>query len=264
MSRRQVDAELRALVARRLDRLLADWRGAPVTEATVGGADPSMPRFGRRHLAVVAVLLLLGVAAAGWTVLRDRPVAVATGEGLPTTSLSTPVPPAPTGRGAGAPSATASPGVLVVHVLGAVRKPGVVTLPEPARVLDAIRAAGGLRERARTGDLNLAQVLSDGEQVIVGTDRRPGGEVRGGGGAGGGGAAAPGPGGAAPGRTPMVDLNSAELAELESLPGIGPVTAGKILSWREKHGRFSRIEELQEIDGIGPKTYADLAPHVRV
>jgi competence protein ComEA len=62
----------------------------------------------------------------------------------------------------------------------------------------------------------------------------------------------------------VLDLNMATAQELDTLPGVGPVTAAKIISWREEHGRFSRVEELQEVDGIGPKTYAELAPHVRV
>ena len=62
----------------------------------------------------------------------------------------------------------------------------------------------------------------------------------------------------------MVDLNAATLAQLDTLPGVGPVTAQRIVAWRTQHGHFSRVEELQEVDGIGPKTYAQIAPHVRV
>jgi len=101
----------------------------------------------------------------------------------------------------------------------------------------------------------LAQVLADGQQVVIGTAGDPTGEVRDQPGtATGGGSSATG----------AVDLNRANQSQLEELPGVGPVTAQAILTWRQQHGRFSRIEELQEVDGIGPKTYAQIAPHVRV
>jgi len=149
---------------------------------------------------------------------------------------------------------------MLVHVMGAVRKPGVVTLPERARVRDAILAAGGLTRSANPRELNLAQILTDGQQVVIGTARRPAGEVRDtGSGPGGAGSAAPQSGSGA-----TVNLNSATQSQLEGLPGVGPVTAAKIIAWREEHGRFNRIEELQEVDGIGPKTYAEIVPHARV
>jgi competence protein ComEA len=157
------------------------------------------------------------------------------------------------------PSATplASKGAskIVVHVLGAVRHPGLVKLPEKSRVQDAIDAAGGLTRRADPGELNLAQLLSDGQQLLIGTTRDPAGEVR------------DQPGSSTstgPSATGALDLNHASQSQLEELPGVGPVTAQAILTWRQQHGRFSRIEELQEVDGIGPKTYAQIAPHVRV
>ena len=131
---------------------------------------------------------------------------------------------------------------------------------------DAIEAAGGLRAGARLGDLNLAQPLVDGQQLVVGKDSGGRSEVRGGAGAPGGGGS-PGSAGAAgttgnPG-SPL-DLNTATAVQLDTLPGVGPVTATKIIAWREEHGRFSRVEELQEVSGIGPKTYAEIAPHCRV
>jgi competence protein ComEA len=150
---------------------------------------------------------------------------------------------------------------ILVHVLGAVVRPGVVSLPAQSRVLDAINAAGGLRRRANPGDLNLAQVLADGQQVMIGTKADPAGEVRQGGGA----STRRGTGSTATrGGQAQLDLNAATEAELETLPGIGPVTAAKITAWRDEHGRFTRVEELQEIDGIGPKTFAQLAEQVRV
>jgi competence protein ComEA len=153
------------------------------------------------------------------------------------------------------PSLAKSASKIVVHVLGGVRHPGLVRLPDSSRVQDAIDAAGGLTHQADPGELNLAQRLSDGQQVLIGTARHPAGEVREQPGAGGGtGTASKG----------ALDLNRASQSQLEELPEVGPVTAQAILAWRQEHGRFTRIEELQEVDGIGPKTYAQLAPHVRV
>jgi len=145
---------------------------------------------------------------------------------------------------------------IVVHVLGAVRHPGLVRLPENSRVQDAIDAAGGLGRQADPGELNLAQPLSDGQQVLIGSARHPAGEVR----------EQQGSGGASSGPIAQgaLDLNRANQSQLEELPEVGPVTAQAILAWRQEHGRFSRIEELQEVDGIGPKTYSQIAPHVRV
>ena len=263
---------------------------------------PAPRRFGRRHVAVVCLLLVLGLGWAGWTLLRARPVAIAApvvvsaaaspalaspggpgsagppGSAGSAASAGGAAPPGPTSATPGAASASPTAAV-VVHVLGAVRRPGLVELPAPARVQDAVDAAGGFRRDADPGNLNLAQLLVDGQQVVIGTHGDPDGEVRGGsvgGGSAGGtgssgdgsgtsGGGAGGEGAAGGGGAPaVVDLNTATEAELEDLPGVGPVTAAAILAWRQEHGRFSRAEELQEVDGIGPKTFARLAPHVRV
>jgi competence protein ComEA len=207
------------------------------------------PRFGRLHVGVIGVLLVLGLITAGWLLLRARPVAVASpGEVV---TIATPVSTAASPT----PSLAKSASKIVVHVLGGVRRPGLVRLPDSSRVQDAIDAAGGLTHQADPDELNLAQRLSDGQQVLIGTARHPAGEVREQPGAGGGtGTASKG----------ALDLNRASQSQLEELPEVGPVTAQAILAWRQEHGRFTRIEELQEVDGIGPKTYAQLAPHVRV
>lgn len=253
-------------------------RPEPTAAATdvSGAADADAPRrwltFTRAHLAIVGVIATLGVLLAGWAVLRARPVPLpAAAVSFPraaAVSPSTAADPS-AARGTAEPStgARASPSTLVVHVLGAVKRPGLVQLPEPARVHDAIERAGGLRPGADLGDLNLAQVLSDGQQVVIGQTAQSweerGGEreskLRGGSGP------PPATGTNGPGgTTAQVDLNTATAAGLETLPGVGPVTAAKIIAWREEHGRFTQVSELQEVAGIGPKTYAELAPHCRV
>jgi competence protein ComEA len=221
----------------------------------------SRQRFSRIHVGVVSTLLILGLITAGWLLLRARPVAVASpGDVLtvagPGDTVASPGDMVNTSAPAMA-SVTPSPkgAKIVVHIFGAVRHPGLVRLRENSRVQDAIDAAGGLTRRADPGELNLAQLLSDGQQVVIGTRSEPAGEVRDQAGSG----TATGPS-----ATGALDLNRANQSQLEELPGVGPVTAQAILTWRQRHGRFSRIEELQEVDGIGPKTYAQIAPHVRV
>jgi competence protein ComEA len=227
----------------------------------------TLTAFRRPHLVVVAVIVAVGILVAGWAVLRARPVAVAVTPPVASTA-PTGVPtenPVEPGTSAGP---TPSVAGVVVHVLGAVRKPGLVTLTAGSRVQDAIAAAGGLTAKADPGELNLAQAVTDGQQIVVGTTKKPAGEVRNGTAGGSSGGAGPGGSGTAGSGTGgsglPVDLNTASQAELEGLPGVGPVMAGKILAWRSENGRFSRVEELQEIDGVGPKTYAKLAPLCRV
>lgn len=211
-------------------------------------------RLGARELVLVVVVVAIGLVAAAVAVLRSDSRAVtaampvATPSGLLVTPSATPSP------GSSA-TATASPsGTVVVDVAGRVRRPGVVTLPAGSRVVDALRRAGGPRPHADLTSLNLAAVLTDGQQVLVGVRGRGGvGPANSAGGAGAAGAAVPGP---------LVDLNAASQEQLESLPGIGPVTAQKILAWRTAHGAFSSLDELLEVDGIGPKTLAELMPHL--
>jgi competence protein ComEA len=125
-----------------------------------------------------------------------------------------------------------------------VARPGLVRLPAGSRVDDAVRAAGGVVDGADAGLLNLARRLVDGEQVLVGVDPPP--------------AAA-----AAPTATGgPVDLNTATVADLDALPGIGPVLAQRIVDWRTEHGRFASVEQLREVTGIGESKYADLAAEV--
>lgn len=128
---------------------------------------------------------------------------------------------------------------LVVDVAGAVRRPGLYRLATGARVDDAVAAAGGGTARADIASVNLAAPLSDGEQVLV--------PARG----------AAGAVGAATGNT-IVDLNSATAEQLDTLPGIGPSTAAKIVAYRQQHGAFHSLAELDAISGIGPSKLAEL------
>jgi competence protein ComEA len=144
----------------------------------------------------------------------------------------------------------------VVDVAGKVRRPGIATLPLGARVVDALEAAGGARRGVGLGSLNLARVLTDGEQIVVGVPALPGVAASAASAPTGSGTGVAGPG------APMVNINSAGQAELEQLPGIGPVTAQAILAYRSERGTFSSVDELLEVSGIGDATLADVAPYV--
>ena len=148
---------------------------------------------------------------------------------------------------------------IVVSVTGLVKKPGLVTLPPGGRVADAIAAAGGATADADVTGMNLAAKLADGDSIVLGdssTDSAGPGEGVSTGGVGPESADAPG--------SSLVNLNTADEATLDSLPGVGPVMAQNILAWRDANGTFTSIEQLQEISGIGPSRYAQISPLVTV
>lgn len=154
----------------------------------------------------------------------------------------------------------ASASVVVVHVAGAVADAGIVTLPAGSRIAAAVERAGGAARDADLGRLNLARPVVDGERVYVprvGEDDPPPEAAPGAGAA----SAAAGGSGAAPG---VVDLNSADATVLETLPGIGPALAARIIAWRAEHGRFASVEDLLDVSGIGDAKFADLRDRVRV
>lgn len=163
----------------------------------------------------------------------------------------------------------------MVHVLGAVRRSGVVELPASSRVGDALERAGGATHDADLDRLNLARVLTDGERLYVprvGQQDVPealgpmadgaaaGPTAAAGAGAGSGGGSA-GTGGE---ESAVVDLNTADQTALETLPGIGPGLAGRIIAWRDEHGRFTAVEDLLDVSGIGDVRFAELRDRVRV
>jgi len=136
---------------------------------------------------------------------------------------------------------------VVVHVVGAVRVPGLYRLARGKRVADAVERAGGATGKADLALINLAAPVADGQQIVVPARAPPGAAAGEGGEAGGEAAAGP------------VHLNTATLEQLDELPGVGPVTAQKILDYREKHGAFSSVRELDAIPGIGPARLAQLS-----
>jgi competence protein ComEA len=208
--------------------------------------------LGVGHVAVLAVVAAVALAVTAYVTIRSRPAVTPvpqahTSPASQTSTSQTSATPA------GAPPVTeASPaGSVVVDVAGKVRRPGVATLPAGSRVVDAIRKAGGARSGVDLTSLNLARVLVDGEQILVGLAPVPGVA-----------ASASSQPGATAGDGSLVNLNTATLEQLDSLPGVGPVTGQKILDWRSAHGAFTAIDELLEVDGIGEKTLADMAPHL--
>jgi len=149
---------------------------------------------------------------------------------------------------------------IVVHVVGAVKNPGVYTLPAGSRAEDAIEAAGGQGADAAADAINLARVLQDGEQLVLPTKEQVA-SGQNAGGAGGGTAGSGGAGGATAGK---VDLNRATVADLDTLPGVGPSTAQKIVDDRTKNGPFKKIEDLMRVTGIGQKKFESLKDLVTV
>lgn len=208
-------------------------------------------------VAVVAVLLALGLAFTAWWALRSQP------EPLPSTlpvaaGLATPLA-VPGATPQVSVSRTAPPTEVVVHVAGRVRRPGIVVLRSGGRVADAVQAAGGALPRVDLASLNLARLVVDGEQILVGVGPPASGAGSTGAGPVGGTESAGTGAGAG-----KINLNTATAAELEELPGVGPVTASSIIAFREEHGAFTSVEELLDVSGIGEATLAEIAPHATI
>ena len=234
-------------------------------------------------VALVVVVLALGAfsvhrllaAVPAGPPVPDLPLAAS--DAAPVGSGPAPTPPAPPAPATAAAGADpdAAEGPLVVSVVGLVGRSGLVTLTPGARVADALDSAGGVLEGGDRDGLNLARRVADGEQILVGLapgpdgPRGPRSDIVGPGPAqppavpGAPAAGAPAPAPATAGAGP-VDLNTADAAALESLPGIGPVTAAAILAWRSANGAFTSVDQLVEVDGIGPATLAKLRPLVTV
>lgn|GEM_PF-206711 len=206
--------------------------------------DPTRRGVAAAMVSTVVVLFILGVLFGVKLWHRDA-----------TESAPMPVPQA-------APPESSKPRELVVAVNGKVGKPGLVRLPEGSRVADAVQAAGGAATGTELGSLNLARKIVDGELIVVGGPQP-----------------APPATNSVPGSVPsssqpsdgttgspgvLLDLNSATPAQLDALPGVGPVTTQRILDYRTAHGRFGSVGELRKVDGIGEAKFAKLKPLVTV
>jgi comEA protein len=252
--------------------------GHPTAHSGFGDlAEEGGRRWALRPRTAITALVVVLLVAVGVAVLRapaggvepvarvDAPAAsVAAGDGAPAGSDASPDAAggaAADGEGEAAPgpdaAAAGTSGGVVVHVVGQVAAPGLVTVATDARVADALDAAGGATPDADLAALNLARAVTDGEQIHVPRPGEavaapppasPGAPSTGGGGAGGA----------------VVDLNAADAAALDTLPGIGPVLAERIVAWRDENGPFTAVDELGEVSGIGPAVLEDVRDLVRV
>ncbi len=218
-----------------LRRLAHRWLPASWQQSRV---DPG--RAGCLGIGLLAVLVAGGVSVSALSsqpAAEPVPVLPVVTSAMPTTASSAP------------------PEQLVVSMVGRVRDPGLVTVEPGARVADALHAAGGPLPGTNVLALNLARELDDGEQLYVGVPVPPGAGRRSG----------PDPdGGRADGTRPKIDLNTADEEELEELPGVGPVTAERIVRWRTDNGGFDSVEQLRAVNGIGEVKFSQLRDLVRV
>lgn len=219
--------------ATRAGRLVQRWVPAPLRDARW---EPGRP--GALVLSFVAALAAVIAAVGVW---RERPI-------------PEPAPVLPLITAAAAKASSVPPPApateLVISVVGRVPHPGLIHLPDGSRVADALAAVGGVLPGTDLMGLNLARRLADGEQLLVGGAPPPGQPVTDHSGAS--------------GAPRMVNLNTATLEELDTLPGVGTVTAQRIMDWRVAHGRFTSVDQLREVSGIGQARLAQLKHLVRV
>jgi competence protein ComEA len=228
------------------------WNEEAAWQGLGGSAGPRRLRFdpGLPGVRVLALAGLLAALLAGAYLWWSRPEPRPAPEPIVRPAAQPAVAPS---IGGSTPSPSPSP--VVVDVAGKVRHPGVVSLPPGARVIDAIKEAGGVRPGTKTGTLNLARHVVDGEQILVGVNATPAPmspptDTPG----------APGP---TPPASPM-DLNAATATQLDQLPGVGPVLAQRIVDYRTQHGGFRAVDELRQVSGIGDAKYADIKSLVRI
>lgn len=262
--------------ARSFDEGGPDDRGLAPGRSLLSGLRGGLAQIAPVHVAVGGVVVAVALGLSAWWVVNSQPqeVAASPAGGQPSAPVSQLVAggqnasPRPTGGtvagatsasagplGTGVPSANSESAIVVVHVAGKVRHPGIQALPLGSRVVDAVRAAGGPRPGVSLSSLNLARLVSDGEQILIGV---PGGS---------GVVAGPAPSGGS-GPSPhlgdtagLVNINTADATALEALPAVGPVTAAAIVAYRQEHGPFGAVDQLLDVSGIGEATLAQIAPH---
>lgn len=238
-----------------LSRWLSDADTEPSGWLTTVRAEPG--RAGAIALGAVGVVAVLVTV---FTLLRDDTPPVVSAKLPPVEMVSTAQP---------TPAASAPEGPVIVSVVGLVNRPGLVTLSSGARIADALSAAGGALDGADLIGLNMARRVSDGEQIIVGIAAPPGEPTSM------GSSVASEPSAAAPAGDPAatgsasapggsVDLNTANEEQLDALPGVGPVTAAAIVAWRDANGSFTSVDQLGDVDGIGPARLEKLRAQVHV
>jgi competence protein ComEA len=220
-------------------------------------ADP-----GRAGAIALAAIAAIAVLVTVFTLMREQPAPVVSAK-LPPVDMA-----ATASRGPSPGPSTRPNQPVVVSVVGLVHTPGLVTLAPGARIADALKAAGGSTDGADTIGLNMARQVDDGEQIVVGIAPVKGQPAVLG--------SSVSPGSAAPGTpsttsaptkgasTAPINLNTATVEQLDTLPGVGPVRAAAIVAWRNANGKFTSVDQLGEVDGIGPGRLEKLRPLVRV
>lgn len=249
----------------RPDTALSRWLPETATQDRPGWVAAVRADPGRAGVVGLAVVGVLAVLVTVFTLWRDDPPAVVAAK-LPAVEMVSSASPKP------GPPAADQP--VVVSVVGLVHRPGLVTLPPGARIADALEAAGGAVDGADLIGLNMARRLTDGEQILVGIAAAPGrpttmGSSTTGSSTTGAQDGAAGPSSSAPaapggGTGEPVNLNTATVEQLDTLPGVGPVTAAAIVAWRDANGAFGSVDQLGEVDGIGPARLAKLRELVHV
>jgi competence protein ComEA len=245
----------------RTDTSLTRWLPEPQSSGPGSWVAAVRADPGRAGVVALAVVGVVAVLVTVFALVRDKTPAIASAK-LPPVQMVSSTGPTPQ------PSASNAP--VVVSVVGLVHKPGLVTLDPGARIADALTAAGGPLNGADLMGLNMARRVADGEQIVVGIAAPPGEPVAMGSSVSpGAGSSAPPPDPAAPASGDAeaagpVNLNTATVDQLDTLPGIGPVTAAAIVAWRETNGQFSSVDQLGDVDGIGPARLEKLRDLVHV
>lgn len=216
-------------------------RARKLAKPSPESSDSRLWEFGKSHLAGVAVVLITAVIFVAFQINRAQSAPIPEVQPSVVVSSATPTP-------------SVSAKQFRVHIYGQVASPGVISCPEGSRVIDVVDKAEGFTDQAWPGSLNLAQPVPDGAQIYVGTGPDDPSQLRG--------VNIDNQSGQNP--SSKVNLNTASQSELETLPGVGPATAQAIISYRDTNGSFSDITQLQNVDGIGAKTFAKLSGLVSV